>query len=161
MTRAMRGCEGRSSPPPRSRDEADPRRALPSVAVDIFGRNPGVAIVIPSDAPDPGKRQMGRSDKCALSCEQVERSPAYGARLVRDDVVDNGHAGARKLDGAHVQGVSDEDDGIRAAAHSEESGSRRMAGMYRRGNARQDFLAVLESLQPPSFEIRPKRGLCL
>src|SRR3546814_3669870 len=103
---------------------------------------------------------MWRGDKGALLCEKVERLPAHGARLIRDDVIDDGHPGARKLDGAHMYGVAYEDHGIRAAAHSEEGGPGRMAGMYRRSNARQDFLAVIEGLQPPSIQIGPKRRLC-
>src|SRR3546814_2828611 len=101
--RAMAGCEGKSSPPPRSRGEADRRPMLPSVAIDIFGRNPGVAVAIASQVTDPGKRQMWRGDKGALLCEKVERLPAHGARLIRDDVIDDGHPGARKLDGAHMR----------------------------------------------------------
>src|SRR3546814_2133653 len=101
---------------------------------------------------------MWRGDKGALLCEKVERLPAHGARLIRDDVIDDGHPGARKLDGAHMYGVAYEDHGIRAAAHSEEGGPGRMAGMYRRSNARQDFLAVIEGLQPPSIQIGPKRS---
>src|SRR3546814_11221601 len=89
---------------------------LPSVAIDIFGRNPGVAVAIASQVTDPGKRQMWRGDKGALLCEKVERLPAHGARLIRDDVIDDGHPGARKLDGAHMYGVAYEDHGIRAAA---------------------------------------------
>src|SRR3546814_16857313 len=129
--------------------EADRRPMLPSVAIDIFGRNPGVAVAIASQVTDPGKRQMRRGDKGALPCEKVERLPAHGARLIRDDVIDDGHPGARKLDGAHMYGVAYEDHGSRAAAHGEEGGPGRMAGMYRRSNARQDFLAVLEGLKPP------------
>src|SRR3546814_4973622 len=97
---------------------------LPSVAIDIFGRNPGVAVAIASQVTDPGKRQMWRGDKGALLCEKVERLPAHGARLIRDDVIDDGHPGARKLDGAHMYGVAYEDHGIRAAAHRDRKSTR-------------------------------------
>src|SRR3546814_10500114 len=87
--------------------------------------------LIASQVTDPGKRQMRRGDKGALPCEKVERLPAHGARLIRDDVIDDGHPGARKLDGAHMYGVAYEDHGSRAAAHGEEGGPGRMDGMYR------------------------------
>src|SRR3546814_9307726 len=101
---------------------------------------------------------MWRGDKGALLCEKVERLPAHGARLIRDDVIDDGHPGARKLDGAHMYGVAYEDHGIRAAAHSEEGGPGRMAGMYRRSNARQDFLAGVRTTRLPFLSNRARRS---
>src|SRR3546814_9537744 len=89
---------------------------------------------------------MWRGDKGALLCEKVERLPAHGARLIRDDVIDDGHPGARKLDGAHMYGVAYEDHGIRAAAHSEEGGPGRMAGMRS-----EEHTSDLQSLMRTSY----------
>ncbi len=58
-----------------------------------------------------------------------------------------------------MYGVANEDHGILTAAYSEEGCAGCMARMYGRADSRQDFLAILESLQPPLVEIGTKRRL--